>query len=72
MKFYRVNFWSTHEASLGFEFFSSLSEAEAALSQFKKDHEDAEGSTIEVVIVEQTKKGILQALNKYGRHPDNG
>ena len=67
MKFYRVHFVNHAEmGSQGYEFFTSKRAAE------KKAREYGPTAEVEEIQVTPTRAGILDALNRYGSHPDNG
>lgn len=66
----------------GYEYFSTLPEAKAAMAEFDKDrtseHDCLSGGDpyIETQICKQvvrcSKAGLLLALNRMGSHPNNG
>lgn len=76
MKFYQLH--KIHEAgtSAGFEYFTNKKEAQRAVIDWLGDTEesvcDAEGSVILEIEIEPTKQGVLSALNRWAKHPDNG
>lgn len=78
MKFYRLSKCSVQDNHLGFEFYTNCREALKARSDWYGDFKDEErvcdcqGSEIDVIEIEPTKKGILAALRLYADHPDNG
>jgi hypothetical protein len=66
-----------HEAgeSAGYEYFSSKREAAKAASEWRKSTpgpDDDHETEIKEIEVTPTKAGILAALNRYGKHNDNG
>jgi len=75
MKIYQLH--RTHEAgvSAGYSYFTSRRAAQQALSIWRRnsagDVEDQMG-TIEQIEVAPGRHGIVEALNRYGGHPDNG
>lgn len=78
MKFYRVHL--THDAgeSAGYEYFASRRLAEARVAEWYKEHkgldadDGATGADIYEIWISPTKAGILEALNRYASHNDNG
>lgn len=72
MKLYQLH--RTHKAgtSVGFEYFSSQREARQAQNEWIREEKFEHGASIEMIKVSLTKKGILQAFNRYANHPDNG
>lgn len=78
MKIYRVKKVSSLNSSEGFEYFTSKVKAEKALKNFKNQCENertgfiADQSRIEIINVRITGRQIIQLLNRYGDHPDNG
>jgi hypothetical protein len=75
MKFYQLHL--THEAGqcAGFEFFTSKREARSALAIWRKnspgDVQDQDGTIVQIEI-KPTRSGILDALNHFASHADNG
>ena len=73
--FYRVDYRVNME-SRGFSFHSSHREAWKAITEAAKkktaDPVEHGGSDVEQVQVVPTKAGILQALERWAKHPDNG
>jgi hypothetical protein len=79
MRFYRVTFRCPDLQHLGFEWYTTKREAEAALRKAvrlsNKDASEptgAEQSCVEVVEIDPSKDGILHALRVNATHPDNG
>lgn len=79
MKFYRVHFTTNGGCSAGYLFFSRKGEAGRWVTKFNrenafdpKDPQPTETAEMDTIEVKPTKAGILDALNRYGVHPDNG
>lgn len=75
MRFYQLH--RLHEAgeSAGYEYFSSKDDAQKAARTWRANNpgpDDDHESEITPIEVEPTKAGILAALNRYAKHPDNG
>lgn len=74
MKIYQVSYLSHSEGSHGFSFHSSMKEAKKRLSEFKQktksDFNDQ--SEVRCLRFPATKRGVLQVLNIYASHNDNG
>ena len=72
MKFYRVS-RSSYGSSYGFEYHATKKEALARKREWESDIGiDDALAKIEVIDIEPTKRGILDALRKLASHPDNG
>jgi len=74
MRIYRVSqetniYCGVDEGHGGYKYFGSKAETLRALAEIRKEGNDASYDLIEVV---PTKTGIIQALNFFGGHPDNG
>lgn len=70
MKIYRVSYWTIDEEDYennGFTFHSNKADAQRALSQAEE-----RGNCIEEFDFPITKQGMLDALEKLAKHPDNG
>tara|TARA_B100001123_G_C14861369_1_gene848132 strand:+ start:411 stop:635 length:225 start_codon:yes stop_codon:yes gene_type:complete len=74
MRFYKVDYQSFNNSSHGFDWFTTKADAEKARYdwEFQGCAEDREYAIISVINIEPNKAGILNALNSYARHPDNG
>jgi hypothetical protein len=78
MKVYRLSKWEAADGHRGFQYFSNRRDAVRALRDWVDQHEGKEraeiraGSDIDKLDVKLTKQGIVQALNYYASHPDNG
>lgn len=79
MRFYRVHFYTPQDASEGFSWHTTLAAARAAVAKFKEskvkkgfEPEDVVDIEIKEIEIDNTKQGILDALNTYAKHPDNG
>jgi hypothetical protein len=76
MKFYRLHMSAGPDGSAGYQFFTSMSAAEKAkrdhVKALKYDNEETDNVDIEPIEIKPTKAGILAALNRYAKHPDNG
>jgi hypothetical protein len=74
MRFYRVAFGNEEGNSGGYAWFTTI--AEARRFARGKEPDDATSCVIdptpEPVDIEPTKRGILDALNRYADHPNNG
>lgn len=74
MKFYRLHMTYDNGSSAGYEYFTS----KGAADKRKREHlslnpgENKQSNEIDVIEVKPTKAGILDALNRFGDHPDNG
>ena len=69
MKVFRVSLEDPRDGHKGYEFASSLSHAR----QIQEQH-SANGMICEIspLMVRITKCGVLEFLNRYAGHPDNG
>lgn len=78
MRFYRVHFWEGEMSSHGFKFFARRTDAEKASRAWVKDIIDSKNGNwgptgdIDEIDIQPTKAGILEALNQYASHNDNG
>lgn len=72
MRLYRVHYFSDYGQSAGFEFFRTKREANAALIRFLDPDDDSRSGKIGEVEFAPTKAGVLDLLNRYADHPDNG
>lgn len=74
MTFYQLH--RTHSAgeSAGYEYFTSLKDAERAAAAWRRSDDSLleHGTAIDKIEVKPTKAGILRALNRYANHCDNG
>ena len=76
MKLWRVHFHTENGNSLGYEWFRTRREAKAAMEkhvdqeQLKPD--DTDQPELEGIEIEISAKGVIDALNVYGGHADNG
>lgn len=76
MRFYRLH--KVHEAgtSAGYEWFTNKWDAEQAFRNWIGTDEemvcDREGTEVERIEIDTSKRGILHALNRYAKHADNG
>lgn len=74
MTFYRVQFYTEKDGSQGYEFFTT----KFAAQKYQRESWDGEGKLtdihrrIEQIEVKATKAGILQLLQRYASHADNG
>jgi hypothetical protein len=71
MRFYRVHRYSSSDGSFGYEFFVSKTDAEKAAREWNADSE-GDPAEVDLIEIEPTKAGILDALNRYADHPNNG
>jgi hypothetical protein len=72
MKVYRVGLrdvWSEHK---GYLFYSSKSEAEAEQKKDNKDRGNSMQDEVTEIEFDLTKKGVIEMLNQWASHPDNG
>ena len=73
MTLYRVHFRDDDSSSLGFAWFTSLRAAETARKAQRHDPGAGCECLVEVVTgIPITRAGLVQALNAWGSHPDNG
>lgn len=72
MTFYRVDFESEQLGQRGFVWFTSKAKAEAAGREWVGNDKEDGSFRIREIEIEPTKKGILDALNRYAEHPNNG
>ena len=74
MVIYQVSFYAENGESFGYEYFSSQREAVTRRYVWLKDNKEDDSAAAEVlrINVECSKAGILKALNRYGKHHDNG
>lgn len=74
MRFYRVHDYEAVNGSHGYLWFTSKAEAEKKARELVAADPETydEPLEIEALEVEPTKVGILEALNRYAGHPDNG
>jgi hypothetical protein len=68
MKFYRVAFWTDDQISAGFGWYTRRKDAERSA----RDNGSDPAEDLTEVEVHPTKDGILAALSRWARHPDNG
>ena len=71
MKFYQVHTSYDHGVCAGFEYFTSRETANREMREFLRNNPTEEAEIVAIEI-EPTKHGILNALNRYASHPDNG
>lgn len=74
MKLYRIATFEAGESS-GYRYVGNQDEARRIARENKASAEEVYGpgyKSIETIEVEPTKAGILECLNRYGSHPDNG
>lgn len=77
MKFYRVHFWEGEMFSHGYQFFTRRADAEKASRAWIKEVNETgrdwnPSGDIDEIDIEPTKAGLLDALNQYASHNDNG
>ena len=72
MLFYRVAFHADGGSSAGFGWYNSRSEAEAAIKYHNRHNGVADWAALETCWIEPTRGGILEALRRIAKHPDNG
>ena len=74
MMFYRVDLRNFEDSSCGYQWFTSGVEANKASKQWLEENEGDDHATaeVEIVEIEPTKKGILDALIRFAGHADNG
>lgn len=71
VRFYQVHLRNDLKGSFGFRWFTTRTEAVAVCKEHHaSDPLDITG--IEVVQIQPTRAGILEALRAYASHPDNG
>lgn len=67
MIFYRVEYYGQAGESEGFEWFAKRREALRAVKET-----GSASATIERISIRLTAEGVLEALNRYASHNDNG
>lgn len=76
MSIYKIAFNGDPDGQKGFDYVSSLREAQKRKREWDGNSEPGEhlqrNAEIEKLDIDPTKTGILRALNIYGGHPDNG
>jgi hypothetical protein len=73
VRVYRVRLYSHAEGSQGYEWFASKEAATKAAGAFRRTWKEHDPETeVEPVEIQPTKAGILDALNRYASHNDNG
>jgi hypothetical protein len=74
MRFYRVSYSTMRDSSLGFSWHRSRRDAAAAGRTFRDDNKTEEEveAVIQPIDIEPSRQGILDALNTYATHNDNG
>jgi hypothetical protein len=73
MRFFRVHFYDGADGSAGYQFFTVQAEAARAARAFNRDATDSHAVVeVEAIEIEPTKAGILDALNTYASHANNG
>ena len=72
MKFYRVELFEKAGESSGFDFYTDLRKATACDVEWRKQNGGTSRATVTQIDIEPTRKGILEALNRYASHADNG
>lgn len=71
MRFYRVHLYDGADGSAGYKFFTVQADAKREARQWDRDR-DNDATEVEALEIEPTKAGILDALNFYAGHPNNG
>jgi hypothetical protein len=71
MKFHRVEYVKDKAGCVGFQWFTTETEARKAARAFMRTGKDC-GVRMSVHDITQSKMGILAALNSFAAHPDNG
>lgn len=71
---YRVHFYQHAESSQGFRWFSSEREARSMAHAWKKSvpKRDWPDPTVDKLDCPTHKAGLLEFLNRFASHPDNG
>jgi hypothetical protein len=72
MKFYRVRYKTGGGISAGYSWHTSKGDAQGAANRYARTNPEEEAPEVSEVYVIPTKAGILEALNCYADHPDNG
>jgi hypothetical protein len=74
MRLYKVCRYNPEEGSAGFEWFSTVREAQRCRREWLDMHDKDAGASADVEVVEitTTKRGLLSLLNLHAHHPDNG
>jgi hypothetical protein len=74
MKVFRVHLTDSSGMSLGFEYYSNKKDAQESLRNNAKNKEDVrvDNDSIEMKEIVIGKYEILDILNDWGSHPDNG
>lgn len=74
MWIYQNSYRKDVDSHLGYEYFGSMRAARKAAREAARENSDDESYLVETTLFEypKTKKGMLAALNRFGKHPDNG
>ena len=73
MKIYRVHLTQPDGESQGYAHFSNRRDAEKHGVAWRDNFEGNKGGfDIAEIIITPTKAGLIEALNQYAGHPDNG
>lgn len=74
MTFYRVTFYNTFDGTAGYSWHTSKASASKSSAEWiaSCDGDATASAEIEAVEITPTKQGILDALNTYAKHADNG
>ena len=74
MKIYQVSYQSHKDSSQGFSYHSSKEDAVKALAKFKRISKEDYNPDSEITIIETqiSAKAIIELLNTYASHNDNG
>jgi hypothetical protein len=72
MKIYKVTLYDCVEGNQGYTFHGSKRAATQRAAEFRRDNADDRSTEIDIITVKTDRAGILDALNRYAGHPDNG
>ena len=74
MKLYRVTHYTVADGHQGYTWHTSKAEADREAKAWHKAQDPMDGPRVSVapVDIETNKAGLVDALNKYAAHPDNG
>jgi hypothetical protein len=70
---YRVDFWDDCESSQGYEYFGDKKSAEKVKNKYNNESGfNDRKATIDLHETPKTKQEMIQLLNMWAGHPDNG
>ena len=68
---YQVAYYRSEHQNFGFEYFDNIGDALEAAKDYEKNNEDSE-YTITPITIPSNKEQMINLLNLFAGHPDNG